>query len=105
MSVPDVIVYRKMMMFFVVAVFVFSSCDSPLKEGIVRRMEAKQVVVDSFRESDFRIEADRRNYLQVVKQYMDSHYAVSFKEGSPPHWLYLQLETLQRYQIEYITYD
>ena len=104
MSVPVMIVY-KIMMLLIGMVLVFSSCDSPLKEEIEGKMAAKQVVVESFRKSDFRNEADRRNYLQVVKQYMDSHYAVNFGNGNPPHWLYLQLETLQRYQIEYITYD
>ena len=93
------------MMFFIAVLFIFSSCDSPPQEVVEGEEKAKQVVVESFQASDFRNEADRRNYLQVVKQYMDSNYAVNFANDHPPHWLYLQLETLQRFQIEYITYD
>ena len=104
MSVPDIIVH-KIMALLIGMVLVFSSCDSPPKEVAEGEMAAKQVVIESFQESDFRNEADRRNYLQVVKQYMDSNYAVNFANDHPPHWLYLQLETLQRFQIEYITYD
>ena len=103
MSVPAITVYKKMM-FFIVVVLVFSSCGIEFRERSEEEPD-KYAVIELFQQSDFRNEVDRRNYLQAVKKYMDISYTAGYSSDRIPHWLYLQLEVLQRFQIEYITYD
>ena len=91
-----------MIIFLIAAVFIFSSCG--VKEELVVEPDTDGVI-KLFHQSDFRDEVDRKNYLQAVKNYLDVRHAVDYPYDYMPRWLHLQLEVLQRYQIEYITYD
>ena len=102
MSAPDIVVYKKMTMFFIAVLFIFSSCGIREKVDIEPDADA---VIKLFHQSDFRDEADRKNYLQTVKKYLDARHTVGYSSDYMPDWLHLQLEVLQRFQIEYITYD